>query len=306
MMPIVKKYMNALGEWCVNLLEAIESWDYWNSLEEFLAKSYDDNPSTLSDRMYKYVQRYNHVNCHPFKPHIISLKSPTLLKFINRVSSIDDKYDELKRYNAVLNDVCKKLYDRFDPQLVYSFENEIHLVYYFNDNGNYLYDGNINKTLTTIASHATSYFSQEFGGASISKATFFEATFVEFDEEYETLNYIVWRQMDCKRNIVTLLYKCLNHENVVDGSLSLDKQKVAEMETAVITKSGGFMDILPQVFYGNIIKKQLLWKETSQAEDNAKYNADSIYNRKQYAVEHFPLHVGFNENMKKYIINKYI
>jgi hypothetical protein len=202
------------------------------------------------------------------------------------VTSFDEKIASLELYNKALTNVCESLYNRFDPHCIYAFNNEIHLVFFYNNKGDFIYNGNVTKTITTIASQASIYFMKELLLLGIDANSSFEGSSVEFDKQYETLNYLVWRQFDCKRNTITLLYKCLNKELLLDSALTLDDIKLECLEKEVYAKSN-CANLLPLV-HGNLIKKKLVKQ----------------LKRKQFVNEHVVLWENFAENLQKYIVSK--
>jgi tRNA(His) 5'-end guanylyltransferase len=275
---------------------------------------YDNNKyeNSLRTRMKHYLSRYNSY-CHYYKPHIISLKSKKLLFFVNHLTSFDEKLEILKEHNQMLVGVCSKLYERFDPHMIYTFNNEIHLVFYYNDDGDVLYYGNINKLTTSIVSYASICMEKFLSQKGVNIDFLFEGEFVEFDKDYETLNYLIWRQLDCKRNNTVLLYRCLKQNEILDSKLNLDKIKIEEMQKEFKNyrseQNKTELDINESIFTGNIIKRQLYYKEgvpKKEIEYNEKQQEaePKLYSRKRLVVEHFDLVNNFKENARKYIYNK--
>lgn len=268
------------------------------SKDDFTKSEQSEN--CLRHRMKHYLSRYNSY-CHYYKPHIISLKSKKLLFFINHLTTLDEKLDIFKEHNDMLIAVCKKLYERFDPHMIYTFNNEIHLVFYYNDMGDVLYYGNVNKLITSIVSYASIYMEKIFSQKGIDIDFLFDGEFVEFDEDYETLNYLVWRQLDCKRNNTVLLYRCIKKDQILDNKLAIDKIKIEEMQQ----EFENYNKIDESIFTGNIIKRQLFYKEKQTKDKKQKYDQDdNLYVRKKLVVDHIYLTNKFKENARKYIYNK--
>jgi len=257
--------------------------------------------NSLRTRMKHYLSRYNSY-CHYYKPHIISLKSKKLLFFVNHLTSFEEKLEILKDHNQMLVDVCSKLYERFDPHMIYTFNNEIHLVFYYNDDGDVLYYGNVNKLMTSIVSYSSICMEKALSRKGVNIDFLFEGEFVEFDKDYETLNYLIWRQLDCKRNNTVLLYRCLKQNEILDGKLSLDKIKIEEMQGEFKNYKGG-QNVNESIFTGNVIKRQLYYKER-QENKNQEQEETSLYTRKRLVVDHLYLGDEFKENARKYIYNK--
>uniref|UniRef100_A0A6C0H6P9 tRNAHis guanylyltransferase catalytic domain-containing protein n=1 Tax=viral metagenome TaxID=1070528 RepID=A0A6C0H6P9_9ZZZZ len=270
-------------------------------------------PDSLQTRMSRRVKEYNGNKCHPYKPHVVSLKSSDLLKYINFVCPIGEKIDKLKVYNEILVRVAKSLYQRFDPSVIYCFNNEFHLVFFYNDAGSFLFDGNIMKTVTSVVSHATSSFIKEFLVESLNIDVHFTGTFVEFDKDYEALNYLIWRQLDCNRNNMTLMYKCVKYYSI-DQEV-INNVNVKEMETVIEEQFGKLPDF---IHCGNVVKKALVYKsmripdryyilrrvgEDVQMTQEEEYE-DGLVDRKEFQVVHEKLNNNFKESFQKYVVNK--
>uniref|UniRef100_A0A6C0DUS9 Uncharacterized protein n=1 Tax=viral metagenome TaxID=1070528 RepID=A0A6C0DUS9_9ZZZZ len=280
-------------------------------LESLFYITEEDNcENSLQTRMKHYLSRYNS-ECHYYKPRIISLKSKKLLFFVNHLTTLDEKLEILKEHNQMLIDVCSKLYKRFDPHMIYTFNNEIHLVFYYNDEGDVLYYGDVNKLITSIVSYASVYMEKKLSEKGMNIDFIFNGEFVEFDKDYETLNYIIWRQLDCKRNNTVLLYRCLKQSEILDNKLVLDKIKNEEMIEELKT----YKSIDESIFNGNIIKRQLYYKERSSKDNSSKkiqnnkeskreWSENGMYTRKRLVVDNINLVDNFKENAKKYIYNK--
>jgi hypothetical protein len=101
--------------------------------------------------------------------------------------------------------------------------------------------------------------------------------------------------MDCKRNTVTLLYKCYNvcnEKNVVQGI------KVTDMISDLANKTG--KDINQEYMHlltGNIIKKYLFYKIKNKSDEN-------IIVRRSVGMESIYFSDNFKTVLKKYIVNK--
>jgi tRNA(His) 5'-end guanylyltransferase len=290
----------------------------WENLIDFVyteKSNFDVNTNGIQSRMKNLESKYNSKSCHPYKPHIFSLKSKKLLCYINEMSSLNDKMKFYNVYNSMLRSVCSKLYDRFDPSMIYTFNNEIHLVFYYNEDGNYQYEGNINKLLTNITSYASIIMNESLKENKMEMDFTFDSTFVEFDLEYECLNYIVWRQLDCKRNVVTLLYKC--HKN--DKTLNLTGIKLKDLQNELYANYPNFKQEINNLMYGTVLKKEIIKTENNSESDSSKpfsfssrdgfeitKNQTPVCERKKIVFEHFWLCENFTEIMDLYIINKFL
>ena len=145
--------------------------------------SFTSSPTVvpIQQRMTNYIKRINGYKCHPFKPHIVTLKCNQLLQHLNSLSDWLEKYNALASFNNTLTNVSKQLYERYDPNMIYCFNNEIHLVFFYNEYGDFIYNGDIMKTTTSMASTASVMFSNEL---SLPEGVVFNGTFVEFDKEW--------------------------------------------------------------------------------------------------------------------------
>lgn len=292
MLTVLKKIANVFYKFCTR-----ECNNDNNDLDVIRENS-------LRTRMKHYLSRYNS-ECHYYKPHIISLKSKKLLFFVNHLTTIEEKLEILKEHNQMLIDVCSKLYDRFDPHMIYTFNNEIHLVFYYNDSGDVLYYGDVNKLITSIVSYASVYMEKKLSEKGVNIDFLFNGEFVEFDKDYETLNYIIWRQLDCKRNNTVLLYRCLKQNEILDNKLTLDKIKNEEMRKEI----EDYTYIDESIFNGNIIKRQLYYKEknskeTDETQNEKEWSENGMYTRKRLVVNNINFVNNFKENARKYIYNK--
>jgi tRNA(His) 5'-end guanylyltransferase len=269
----------------------------------------------LDTRMRGYVKTHNHKQCHGFKPFIVTLKSRGILNYLNGLAEFDDKVCQLETIQDVLFNASKGLYKIFDPNLIYTFENEINVVFFYNDSGIYLFDGNVNRLITSISSYMSIEVYKEMMKVGIDLDSSFSAQFVEFDIDYEVLNYLVWRQMDCRRNTITLLYKCMNIDAMLDGNHIIEKVRINNMIEDINEKYGkDKIGNLNHLLTGSVIKKYVFykvsnkeWKKTSNRKSkklDSKDNTEGIVTRKSVGVEHFFFSDNFKSNLQKYVINK--
>lgn len=251
------------------------------AFKEFFTKQ--NKKLSLQERM----NNTNNTRCDPNNICIVSLKSKRLLKFINDVWRYDDKVYDLNELNDKLVKVCKKLYEYFNPNVIYFFNNEIHVCFgKCNDNETYLFGGDTFKIVTTIASFATKAMIEEKLQDCV-----FEANIRTFEQDFEALNFLIWRQLDCRRNNYTLLYKCKHLEKYLNNTLNVQEQTLKEIVQDFDVE---FEDVHKQIIFGNIMKKTIVYKVIG----------DQVIARKEYHVDHFKLEDNFRETLQKYIINK--
>lgn len=267
------------------------------------------NGDSLDTRMRKNIKQYNSTTYHGFKPFIISLKSKQLLNYISHLTNLDDKIKRLEVIQDVLFDVGKKVYQKYDPHLVYTFQNEVNVVFYYNESGIYLFNGNVMKTVTSLASFISVEVSKSLYKRGVDIDLHFTGQFVEFDVDYELLNYLIWRQMDCRRNTITLLYKCLNMASILDGECSIESIKIDEMITSLNVSIDNVEDSLYHLLTGNVIKKRVFYSEKNKREQDDKQDDKQDENkcivlRRSVGVEHVKFSDNFKANYAKYIVNK--
>ena len=232
--------------------------------------------------------------------HVLN-KEQLWIDWIKPNQDIINIYFHYKDINKIIP--ISKLYEKCDPHLIYTFGNEINIVVNYNDQGNYVFDGNINKTITYLCSLASVEVSKMLLKHDIDIDVYFTGQFVEFDIEYEVLNYIIWRQMDCKRNTLTLLYKCLNMGLILDGKINVDGMNIEDMISIMNEKQ--VLDVTKtynHLLVGNLIKKHVFYiekKKTDLVDDDSK-----IVSRRCLNIEHVKLSDNFKENYQKYIVNK--
>jgi tRNA(His) 5'-end guanylyltransferase len=253
-----------------------------------------DFGDSLKMRMQSLLSDYNSDTFTQYKPYIVSLKSKEILEYLNfQKESLHVKLDEWNEYNKILMNVTKECYNRFNPLMIYTFNDEIHMVFYNVSDYPDLYNGNINKTITTMASFVTRMFTKEFMKNQINFDFTIGAKHVEFSSEYEVLNYLIWRQFDCKRNNIITLYKYFKSD-VKDMQLEdVTQMLFHNLNDINITHSQ-----LNFLIYGNILKKELVYIEN-------KYETE-LSSRKQLHISHELLHENFKENLTKYIFNTYL
>jgi len=263
-----------------------------------------NNNTNLDTRMRNLIKKYNDTKCHGFKPFIITLKSKNLMTYINRLNDYNNKIKELENLQDLLFKVSKKLYIKYDPNLIYTFQNEINMVFYYNKKGDYIYDGNINKMLTSMSSYISTELTKLFLLENIKVDLYFSAQFIEFDIDYEILNYLVWRQMDCRRNTITLLYKCMFKDDFLDGTKTVENMSIDKMtESFNITPNGFFKESIYNLLTGNIVKKFLFYKIVKNKDVDIEKNHNMV-SRKSIGLDHIEFSNNFKENLHKYIINK--
>jgi hypothetical protein len=247
---------------------------------------------SLKNRMQDLLHTYNGTEFSQYQPYIISLKSKEILEYLNtKKSSVKEKIDDWHEYNISLLKVSQECYDRFNPRMIYSFNDEIHLVFYNTSDYPDLYNGNVTKTLTTISSFVTRQFIKEFTKRNLDFDFTIHAKYAEFNKEFEALNYLVWRQLDCKRNNIITLFKYFQEDVKY---LVLDD--VTQSLFHNLTDLDLNYDHLKFLINGNILKKELVYIDSD----------DTMLTRKELNISHELLHENFRENLRKYIYNVHL
>ena len=262
-----------------------------DTLLEYI-KSNITNRYSLKTRMQELLKDFNDKDFNSYQPYVVSLKSKEILEYLNFQSvSLQDKINGWKTYNDILLNVSKECYNRFNPSMIYTFNDEIHMFFYNTSDYPNLYNGNIHKSLTTMSSFATYIFTKEFLKHNVDFDFTISAKYAEFVKEYETLNYLIWRQLDCKRNNIITLYKYIQSD-----IKNLSLEEITQRLFHYLSDLNITYKDLEYIINGNILKKELVYIE---------YKND-ISPRKHFNISHELLHKNFKENLRKYVLNTYL
>jgi hypothetical protein len=164
----------------------------------------------LDERMNEMIHKMNGKQFHPYKVHIVTLRSKQILRYLNKTMSIDEKQQQIDNYYAKMMPVISKCSNEFDPTFVYICNDELHFVFYYNDEGEFRYNGNIHKTMSSITSYVSIQVAKVFPEIDY---FYYKTKVIEFDKDYESLNYLVWRQTNSTNNNFQIFYKCLYPNN---------------------------------------------------------------------------------------------
>ena len=239
----------------------------------------------LVERMQDIVSVYNDKQFESYFPRVISLKSREILRLVNNLEkdNVKNKILKWEEYNQILLSVSKACYNRFNPSMIYSFNDEIHMVFYNQSDYDEYYNNNINKTLTTMASFVSNKFTKEFIKNNIDIEFTVNGRYVEFKQEFEVLNYLIWRQFDCKRNNIITLYKCFNSEVNSKSLEDVTQELFHHLNDLNIN-----YDNIKFIICGNILKKEI----------------DS--NRKELRIIYKFFNENFRNNLSQYVLNPYL
>lgn len=233
----------------------------------------DINATNLQERMTAKIKKYNK-KCHPYKAHIITIKSKNILKQLNGVTHLNNKVDAFVLHNEILKEVANKIISTFNPTFIYTFNDEIHVVFNYNEEGYFLYDCDISKTMTKIVSLASTEFSKQLWHRKLDVNVMFHGKFVEFDKEYECMNYIIWRQLDCKRNNITLLSKCKTNASVKGVSLIKLELELEEEKEKMLKWN--------EIVYGMVVKRGYINNKAVIKIDSKELANNFIENMREY------------------------
>lgn len=234
----------------------------------------------LPQRMSYYLDKYNSSSAHSYKGHVVVLKSRRVLELFTKNKNSIDKLDMI--HSGMIN-ICESLIEKYNPRLVYTFNDEVHLVFMYDedDHSRYIFDGNVHKLLTHMSSTMTYLISKVNLLVVNPEVT---AKFVQFNNDYELLNFIAWKQSHCFTKA---------------------------QETSLVLN----VDNVPLWYkFGTFLKKKMFVKFDSNTERNVAYDYTSVYPedivfRKQIVTFHkhlFSEFTNFDECFNLLIVNKHL
>jgi len=191
-----------------------------NYLYFLLQFNYDNNNDNIDTRMRFMLEKCNSGNFNNDQMYIISVRSKSLAKFLNEKSpSFTIKLKELEEHNIILDKICTKLFIKFSPILIYTFNDEFLLIFDHSKN-----KVNINKQLTSITSYITRLLTIELSKSLnddiYSHLDFtLSAKWISFSDNNDAFKFILSRQKRCTLLNLNLLY---NYFEKSKSLLSLD------------------------------------------------------------------------------------
>lgn len=278
----------------------------------FFGENKKSDDTFLHDRMLDLSQKWNGFCVHPFKPFVITLNSTELLKLVNSLTSYNDKMLFYKQWNEIYKNVCSKLYNKFNPSMVLYYNDEINLVFYQNHHGDVWGKGNVNRLISNISSYASLYLGQQFTKNNIDIDFCINCKIVSFNDKYETLNWIIWRQSDCRKNTVGLLYKCYHLEFAENTNLKflnevlnekVEGVKTSDLEKFLYNHVNDDDGSLKNLLLATVLKKQI--RIMCNGTDNG-YNQCELYTRKEIEMFHISFKDDFLNNFRMFIKDKYL
>lgn len=158
---------------------------------------------TNNDKMKRKLDEYNWETFDEYMHLVVFLSSDEILKKLNGAD-----LESLVNVNMVIRDVGDALKGKYGFDEVYCFNNEISLIYNFeNQKMNekvMVFNANKNKILTKIASEASCIFTRMMNEKN---NYMFKARCVQFSDEEDVDSWKAWRDSDCERNVISYLYK---------------------------------------------------------------------------------------------------
>lgn len=240
--------------------------------------------TSLPTRMSEQLEVQNNESYNDCLPYICTFSSSELLKYVNKVDFIDIKLMLLYKINRILEDTSINLFKKYNPALIFFFNNELTLLFLPNIHNEPMFKGNVKKTLTHISSYISVLVNKEFNNIHIDKSFIFTGKSVYFNNTYEAFNFFVWRQFDCKRNNINLLYRCIFPRKNLQNMTSVEMLEQLNKQNIVID-----IDILN----GSIVSKNV-----------QTIKDDFTYSRNTYMTTHEFLGTNFQKFYQKYISNK--
>lgn len=140
-------------------------------------------------------------------------------------------YDE--NFYKVMCEVCRDLFEEFSPLFVYTFSDEISLLF-----DKVPFDGRIEKLDSVIASFTSSSFVVHYN-TQFKKPPSFDSRIIPISDD-DILSYFKWRQDECWRN-------CVNSHGI-----SYLKSKYSNNEANDIINGMGLSDINELLFENGI------------------------------------------------------
>ncbi len=179
---------------------------------------------TLNERMKRKLDEYNSETMDEYRHIVVYLSSDEILKKLNT-----NDLESIITVNMIIKDVGDALKSKYGFDEVMCFNNEISLIYNFEkqkmEDKVLVFNGNINKILTKLASEASCIFTKMINGALKDKNNYmFKGRHVEFSEAEDIENWKNWRRSDCERNIISYLYRMV----ITKNNASVKKEEMIE------------------------------------------------------------------------------
>lgn len=264
----------------------------------------------ISHRMTSYMKKADSITqLYSIEPCIIYLRSKQILKILKQYQSIENKIQLFEEHNLKLHKIAQILYKEFNPNCIYCFNNEIHLVFYrsLDKDIDLPFNGNMNLFINYACSLCSVEFSKLYNTNIIFTGRL--SIFPQGPLEYETLNFLIWRQLNCKRNILQLLFTSYTITSLMDENTNttiktlqhedINGIKTLQMFNIIKSKYPQLEHKIQQLCNGILIKKELSYMIT-EPRNNFDSGTSSLVT---YKSINKPLHLNFDSNMQMYIRN---
>lgn len=268
----------------IYLLKLIYNYNT-NTIYELVEES---KPFNLQDRMKYYERNSETKNVKDYQTYVVKIKLNNAFK------------DNILLTSENLATAANYLLIRYNPRFVYAHINEVFL--FFSNDYNYttsLYGGNVQKIVSNLVSDVTRYYCKLTNN---NTHTFTGSVITIDDEDYEYLNYLVWRQKMNFNNFISYYYSRdeINKDSY-EVNLDTKVKKVAEKNN-IITNF---------YLYGTVIKMKEVYREkeisSNQEENKENKETDNTINI-VYRYEPYSKNIKFtcNEDQFEYLMSDYV
>jgi hypothetical protein len=246
----------------------------------------EEKPFSLQDRMKYYERNSETKNIRDYNTYAVKIKLNHAFK------------DNILHISDNLTTTASYLFTRYNPRFVYVHINEIFL--FFSNEYEYstcLYGGDVQKIVSNVISEATRYYSK-LGGHH--KHTFTGCVITIDDEEYEYLNYLVWRQKLNFNNFISYYYS--------NDEMNKQQNKEVNLDTKV-KKVGEKNNILTNFYlYGTVIKMKEVYREKEIKEEAKENKEENNTVNIVYRYEPHTEHIKFrcDEKQFEYLMSDYV
>lgn len=215
----------------------------------------------LGNRMKSYEKFQTELRFMFNIPIYIRLDGRGFSKFTKHMQRPFDK-----RMSDLMVDTTAYLVKEFNAVIGYTQSDEISLILNHCVTNPAIFDGKIQKIVSTLAATASSYFCANFYTHFQSNPLDFSNRLPTFDarafslpDHDEATNSIYWRYLDCQKNAVSMAaHHHFSHK-------SLQNQNTTKMKDRLLVEAKVDFDAYPDFFkYGTFVQNQSYTKETEQ------------------------------------------
>lgn len=161
------------------------------------------NIKEVGDLMKSYESVETSRKVDPTKPFMVRLDGKSFSKYTkNLVRPFDERFSNL------MVATTQFLMEETNAQVAYTSSDEISLGFMPSEkeNGNYYFDGKLQKLVSITAAFATGYFNKYIGDYIPEKSNdlgFFDSRVFGLPDAQSVVDCLIWREVDCKRNSVS-------------------------------------------------------------------------------------------------------